>query len=87
MAGRYRIQGLSSFSWRREAEMSAARQRLSGRTDDLPERSKGRRSAWRVLGYTIVLTALAAVIFYAIAFTLHWPGVTKFYDRPGKARA
>ena len=87
MAGRYSTQGLSSFSWRREAEMSAARQRLSGRTEAPPARSKGRRSVWRVLGYSIVLAALAAAIFYAIAFTLHWPGVTGFYDRPGNARA
>jgi hypothetical protein len=86
MAGRYSTQGLSSFSWRREAEMSAARQRLSGRTENLPARSTGRRSVWRVLGYFIVLAALAAAAF-AIAFTLHWPGVTRFYDRPGNARA
>jgi hypothetical protein len=41
---------------------------------------------WRVVGYTIVLAALAVAIFCAIAFTLHRPGVMRFYDRPGKAR-
>jgi hypothetical protein len=87
MAGRYGTQGLSSFSWRREGEMSAARQRLSGRTEAPPARPKGRRSVWRVLGYTIVLAALAAAIFYAIAFKLRWPGITGFYDRPGNASA
>jgi hypothetical protein len=55
MAGRYSTQGLSSFSWRREAEMSAARQRLSRRTE--APRSKGRRSVWRVLAYSTVLAA------------------------------
>ena len=73
MAGRYRTQGVSSFSWRREAEMSAARQRLSRRTEAPPARPIGRRSVWRVLGYTIVLAALAAAIFCAIAFKLRWP--------------
>ena len=86
MARRQGIQGLSPFSWEREAEMSVARQRLSKRTEDLPARSKGRRSVWRVLGYTIGLAALGAAIFYAIAFALGWPGVTRFYDRPGNAR-
>ena len=87
MAGRYSTQGLSSFSWRREAEMSAARQRLLRRTEAPLAGSKGRRSVWRVLGYTIVLAALAAAIFYAIAFKLRWLGITGFYDRPEKARA
>ena len=86
MAGRYRTQGLSSFSWRREAEMSAARQRLSGRTEAPSARTIGRRSVWRGVGYTIVLAVLAVAIFCAIAFTLHRPGVMRFYDRPGKAR-
>ena len=71
MAGRYNTRGVSSFSWRREAEMSAAKQRLSKRTAAPPARSKGRRSVLRVLGYSIVLAALAGVIFYTIAFTLH----------------
>ena len=73
MAGRYKTQGVSSFSWRREAEMSAARQRLSDETEAPPARPIGRQSVWRVLGYTIVLAALAAAIFCAIAFKLRWP--------------
>ena len=73
MAGRHRSQGVSSFSWRREAEMSAARQRLARRTEAPPARRIGRRSVWRVLGYAIVLAALAAAIFCAIAFKLRWP--------------
>ena len=82
MAGRYRTQGLSSFSWRREAEMSAARQRLSRRTEAPPARPIGRRSVWRVLGYTIVLAVLAAAIFCVIAYKLRWPGITGFHRGP-----
>jgi disulfide bond formation protein DsbB len=76
MAGKYGTQGLSSFSWRREAEMSAARQRLLGRTDVLPVRSEERRSAWRILGWSIVLAVLAAAILCAIAFKLGWLDIT-----------
>ncbi|MGD0663931.1 MAG: hypothetical protein ABSD38_38340 [Syntrophorhabdales bacterium] len=78
MARRRGIQGLSPFSWEREAEMSAARQRLLGRTVATPVRSKGRRSVWRVLGWSLTLAALAAAIFCAVALKLRWPGM-KFY--------
>ena len=76
MAGKYGTEGLSSFSWTREAEMSAARQRLLGRTEVPPARSKERRSAWRVLGWSIALAVLTAAILCAIAFKVGWPGIT-----------
>ena len=77
MAGKYGTEGLSSFSWTREAEMSAARQRLLGRTEVPPARSKERRSAWRVLGWSIALAVLTAAILCAIAFKLGWLGITE----------
>ncbi|MGD0661064.1 MAG: hypothetical protein ABSD38_23630 [Syntrophorhabdales bacterium] len=86
MARRHWIQGLSPFSWEREAEMSAAKQRLLGRTAASPAQSRGRRSMWRVLGWSLSLAALAAVIFYAIAFKLRWLGIIGFYDYAGNAR-
>jgi hypothetical protein len=33
----------------------------------------------RVLGYSIMLAVLLAAICAAIAFTLRWPGITRFY--------
>jgi len=81
MAGKHGTQGLSPFSWGREGEMSAARQRLLGRTEVSPIRSK-ERSAWRVLGWCIVLATLTAAILCAIAFKLGWLGITKFSHGP-----
>jgi hypothetical protein len=78
MAGRRTTHELSSFSRKRAAEMSAAKQRLSGRTEVSSTRS-GRRSVGRVLGYSIMLAVLLAAICAAIAFTLRWPGITRFY--------
>ena len=68
MAGRRMNSKLPSFSWKRAAEMSAAKQRLSGRTEVPPARSKERRSVWRFLGWSLALAVLAAAIFYAVAF-------------------
>ncbi|MGA2109282.1 MAG: hypothetical protein ABSH25_16750 [Syntrophorhabdales bacterium] len=66
--------------------MSAARQRLSKVTGAPSTRPGGHLSMRRALWYSLIVAALLAAAF-AIAFTLHWPGVTRFYDRPGKARA
>jgi hypothetical protein len=79
MARRQGIQGLSPFSWEREAEMSAARQRLLGRTVAPAARSRGGRSVWRVLGWSLTLAVLAAAIFCAIALKLRWPGIMRLY--------
>lgn len=70
MAGRRTNSKLPSFSWKRAAEMSAAKQRLSGRTEVPSTRSAGRRSVGRVLGYSIMLAVLLAVIFAVIVFML-----------------
>ena len=78
MARRQGIQGLSPFSWERETEMSAARQRLLGRTVATPVGSKGRRSVWRILGWSLTLAVLAAAIFCAVVLKLRWPGM-RFY--------
>ena len=59
--------------------MSAAKERLSGRTAVPPARSKGRRSVWRVLWYSIILAVLVAAIFGVIAYALKWPGIIRFY--------
>ena len=75
MAGRRGTQGLSPFSWEREKGMSAARQRLLGRTVATPKRSKRRRSVWRILGWSIALAVVAAAIFWAVALKLRWPGI------------
>jgi len=82
MARRHTTHELSSFSWKRAAEMSAAKQRLSGRTGVPSSRSAGRRSVGRVLGYSIMLVVLLAAIFAAIAFVLRLPGTTRFYHGP-----
>jgi hypothetical protein len=82
VAGRRMNSKLPSFSWKRAAEMSAAKQRLSGRTEVPPARSKERRSVWRVLGWSIVLAVLAAATLCAIAFKLGWLDITEFYHGP-----
>lgn len=79
MAGRYGTHGLSSFSWRKEAEMSAARQRLLGRKAAPLAQPRGRRSVWRVLGWSLTLAVIAAAIFCAIALKLRWPGIIRLH--------
>jgi len=79
MARRQAVHGLSSFSWRREAEISAARQRLSGRTVASPSRSRGHRSMWRVLGWSLTLAVLVAAILCAVAFKFGWLGIMRLY--------
>jgi ABC-type Fe3+ transport system permease subunit len=75
MARRKRVQGLSPFSWEKEAGLSAARQRLLGPTEAVPARSKGRRTVWRVLGWSLTLAIIAAAIFGAVALKLRWPAM------------
>ena len=53
--------------------MSAARQRLLGRTRGYLPRSQGRRTVWRVLGWSLTLAIIAAAIFGAVALKLRWP--------------
>ena len=78
MARRKSVQGLSPFSWEKEAGLSAARQRLLGPTEATPPRSQGRRTVWRVLGWSLTLAVIAAAIFGAVALKLRWPGM-RFY--------
>ncbi len=79
MIGRRTTHELSSFSWKRAAELSAAKQRLSVRTGVPPRRSGEQQSVGRIIGYCIMLAILLAAIFVAIAFALRWPGVMRFY--------
>ncbi len=69
MAGRRTTHDLSSFSWKRAEELSAAKQRLSMRTG-VPSTRSGRRSVGRILGYSIALAVLLAALSAAIVFTL-----------------
>ena len=78
MARRQGIQRLSSFSWQREAEISAARQRLSGRTVATPVRSRGHRAMWRVLGWSLTLAVIAAILC-AIVFKFGWLGIIRLH--------
>ena len=77
MARRHTTQRLSSFSWKKEAKTSEAKQRLSRRTGIPTARSKGHRSVWRVIAYSIILAVLMAAIVGVTA--IKWPEIIRFY--------
>jgi len=81
MAGRRKTQPLSSFSWKREGELSAARKRLSGRAGTSPTRSVGHLSLRRIVWYSVIVAILLAAL--SIAFMVQRPEVMRFFQRPG----
>jgi len=82
MARREVVQPLSSFSWKKEAKMSAAGQRLMGRTGARSARSGGHLPVWRILWYAIIVAVLLGAAL-AIAFTLERQGAARYHRVPG----
>lgn len=79
MARRRPTQELSSFSWKREARMSAAKERLSRRSEPSVAEKKARPSIPRILAYLFALVLLVAAVWGAIALVSQWPAVMKLY--------
>ena len=87
MAGRLRMtrrnttKELSSFSWKREARISAAKQRLSKRADVSAVQPERHPSPWQILAYSMMAIALLGAIFGVIAFTVRWLWVKEAFQR------